>query len=318
MYEKRLCILKQIRKGFSADGSQLTGAVYAERLGSELILTPRIPALAPMKEGRYALAVSAGGKEFVLELRGNEPLRVPADFSIRDGFCALVCFVRGEAEPIAFGACGGAPADYSRLLKLFSKNDPAFVPKPIKQEPEPLLEKKSDPIPTKEEKKIEERDYDDEAIADVDYYGDVWKNSENADHVCEDPKETDPACAGDRVCENEADESVHPFESTRGTLAYYHEIAPKLKEAMQKYPRDEHLESVFPNSEWVKAENGLLGIVYAEGQPRYLCVAMKTEPPQEVKDASIFVPASPYDEEEGYYIVFQDADTGEYIAIEEA
>ena len=35
-YEKKLCILKQIGKGFTADGMPLMGAVYAERLGSDL------------------------------------------------------------------------------------------------------------------------------------------------------------------------------------------------------------------------------------------------------------------------------------------
>ena len=61
-YEKRLCVLKQIKKGFSADGSPLSGAVYAERMGSELTVTPRLAGIAPVKEGRYALAVWAGGR----------------------------------------------------------------------------------------------------------------------------------------------------------------------------------------------------------------------------------------------------------------
>lgn len=304
MYEKRLCVLKQIKKGFSADGSVLTGAVYAERMGAELIITPRIPALAPLKEGRYAIAVSAGGRNFVLELKGNDPLRVPADFSIKDGFCALVCFVRGEAEPIAFGACGNASSDFTFLLSLFAVKETPPVPQ---KEEEQVIE----------EEECEDEKYNDEAIADSNYFGGVWKNSEDADADSQSQEKTEEQGAGDCVCEDEADESVHPFERTRGTLAYYHEIAPKLKEAMKKFPRDNHLEDVFPNSEWVKAENGLLGIIYAEGLPRYLCVAMKSEPPAEVKDASIFVPDSPYNDDEGYFVVFQDADTGEYVTIEE-
>src|SRR5699024_9097211 len=70
-YEKKLCILKQIGKGFTADGMPLMGAVYAERLGSDLTLTPRIAGLAPLHEGRYALAVVVGRKEYCLELKGN-------------------------------------------------------------------------------------------------------------------------------------------------------------------------------------------------------------------------------------------------------
>ena len=35
-YEKRVAVLKQINKGFSADGGALSGAVYLERFGREL------------------------------------------------------------------------------------------------------------------------------------------------------------------------------------------------------------------------------------------------------------------------------------------
>lgn len=315
MYEKRLCVLKQIKKGFSADGSALTGAVYAERLGGELIITPRIPALAPLKEGRYAIAIAAGGRNFLLELKGNDPLRVPADFSIREGFSALICFVRGEAEPIAFGACGGASADFSLLLNLFERGEKEALKKIEKEDPKRVEQ-------TQGEREIAEEndnaEYNDEAIADSNYFGSVWKDPENADSACKDTDKAGKKDAGDPSCADETDASMHPFESTRGTLTYYNEIQPKLKEAMTKYPRDEHMQQVFPNSEWVKAENGLLGVVYEKGVPRFLCVAMKTEPPEQVRDASIFVPDSPYSDEEGYYVVFQDADTGEYVTIEES
>ena len=118
-YEKKLCILKQIGKGFTADGMPLMGAVYAERLGSELTITPRIAGLAPLKEGRYALAVLVGRKEYCLELKGNTALRVPDCPSLEGGFAVLLCFVSREAEPVAFGSCGSAPDDYTALLDAF-------------------------------------------------------------------------------------------------------------------------------------------------------------------------------------------------------
>lgn len=89
-YEKRLCILKQIGKGFTADGMPLMGAVYAERFGSELTITPRIAGLAPLREGRYAIAVVVGQKEYCLELKSNSPLRVPESPSLENGFAVLI------------------------------------------------------------------------------------------------------------------------------------------------------------------------------------------------------------------------------------
>ena len=43
--------MKQVKKGFSADGSALSGAVYCERLGKEITLTPRLLGLAPVRGG---------------------------------------------------------------------------------------------------------------------------------------------------------------------------------------------------------------------------------------------------------------------------
>ena len=76
---------------------------------------------------------------------------------------------------------------------------------------------------------------------------------------------------------------------------------------------------VFPRSEWVKTENALLGVVYRNGKPQYLCVAVEKngDPPEEMKEHCTFVPESPFSDETGFYIVFQDADTGAYVTVGE-
>ena len=334
-YEKRLCVLKQIKKGFSVDGSALSGAVYAERMGQEVIITPKIGALAPLREGRYALALWIGGSTYCLELKGNEPLRIPETNSLKDGFSALICFVRGGAEPLAYGFCGGAPTDYAPLLRVFERKEKAAPSEKLRSEKLQEVQEnencfrggENEAVVARESQKSEpdpekcgpgESKYDDEAIADADYFGGIWEALEDAGASAQTENEEPQAAAGGCSCADETDKAVHPFAIPRGGLAYYNEIAPKLKEALKKYPRDEHLMQTFPNSEWVRAENALLGIIYAEGLPRYLCVAMKSAPPKEVEDCSIFVPESPYSETEGYYVVFQDADSGDYVRIEEA
>ena len=75
-YEKRVCVIKQVKKGFSADGGALTGAVYAERFGDELTVTPRIAGLSPLRDGKYLLVLRADGQTLCLELRGSAPLRL--------------------------------------------------------------------------------------------------------------------------------------------------------------------------------------------------------------------------------------------------
>lgn len=320
-YEKRLCILKQVKKGFSVDGSELSGAVYAERLNREVIITPKIQALAPLKEGRYALALWLSGNAYCLELKGNTPLRIPDVDSIKDGFSVLLCFVKGTAEPLAFGFCGSAPNGYEPLLRLFEKRDYTQNTQEV-QENDDANQGKNEAVLAADREETAEKStperYDDEAIADADYFGGVWTAVEDEGASSQDSGEEPAQAEGSCSCADETASAVHPFKLGRGGLAYYHEIAPKLKAAMQKYPRDETLKSVFPHSDWVKAENALLGIVYAEGVPRYLCVAMRSEPPKEVEQYSIFVPESPFTETEGYYIVFQDADSGEYVRMEQS
>lgn len=299
MYEKRLCILKQLKKGFSADGAPLTGAVYAEWLNGDLTVTPRIAGLAPLSEGRYALAVRAGGKDFCLELKGNEALRIPDAPHVRDGFAALLCYVRGEAEPIAYGFCGGADADHLSLLSVFGerKRPVPMPPNEVPGAPSPQvpLAPGVHPMPP------QEGEYNDEALAAEDYFLRDESSSEGS---------------GDSE-KGKSDLSEPPFLRPRG-LTYYYEIEEKLKEAFARNPRDDRLLAAFPNSQWVKTESALLGILYEEGLPRYLCVAMEQAPPKEVGEYSVFVPLGPYSDESGFFVVFQDADTGEYVKTYEA
>lgn len=324
MYEKRLCVLKQIKKGFTADGGPVTGAVYAERLNGTLTVTPRIAGLSPVSEGRYALSVWTGGEIRAFEWRNNAPVSAPSEASLEKGFSALVCFVKETAEPIAFGRCGDAPEDYGALLAAFSDKEkkkerraPVPVPLPPTELPNvpspnvPLAPTVPLPDPGEEEPFRDAAvGYDDEAIAASDYF--VCEGAENADPSL--GGEGEP-CAESAPCPHETDETARPFRLSRGGLTYYNRIAEKLREAFRKYPKDERLKKTFPHSEWVKTEGALLGIVYAEGLPRFLCVAMETVP-DEVKNDAVFVPVSCFSDEEGVYVVFQDADTGEYVRVE--
>lgn len=318
-YEKRLCILKQVKKGFTADGAPLTGAVYAERLGTELVVTPRIAGLAPLSEGKYVLCIGAGGKRYFAELGGKDGIRFADAPTIGGGFSALLCFVRGEAEPVAFGRCGEEADDYAPLLAALSEGErkrPIPVPMPPNQIPgAPSPQVPLAPaVPLPEEDGEPFRDaaaakYDDEAIASSDFYRTSAAGSNEETAFKGPPQEN-----GERSDENEP--AVYPFRLSRGGLTYYNGIAQKLKEAFLKYPADETLSAAIPHSEWVKTERALLGVVYGEGVPRYLCVAIREEPPEEAKNASVFVPVGPYDEDDGYYVVFQDADTGDYVRVE--
>ena len=103
--------------------------------------------------------------------------------------------------------------------------------------------------------------------------------------------------------------------------SYYNSVRERLREAFAKFGRDRRLEGVFPCSEWVKAEGALLGIVYEEGAPKYLCVAAEGSreagPPAALAEHAMFVPETPFSDTVGFFVVFQSADTGEYVTVGE-
>ncbi len=297
-YEKRICVLKQIKKGFTADGSALTGAVYAERLGGELTVTPRIAGIAPLKEGRYVLAVWADGQVYCGELKGS--MKISDAPTLARGFAALLCFVRTDPQPVAYGYSAGAPEDYGALMNALEESE--------RKKTKPRAETKREQE-TERERPVRE-EYDDEAIAASNYY----RLSEGDGD--ENPAVRAQAQAGKEQGDSDPceDEGVPPRPVSRGTLAYYDEVRDRLGEAFAKYPRDTGLESIFPHSEWVRAGSALLGIVYEEGLPRYLCVAAPADSAsEEMKAEGVFVPRTHFSDDEGYIIVFQSADTGDYV-----
>ena len=344
-YEKRVCVLKQIKKGFSADGNALTGAVYAERLGGELTVTAKIAGIAPVNEGRYCLALWIDGKIICLEYKTC--MKVADAPSLNRGFSALLCFVRGEAEPVAYGGCGEAPHEFQRLLSAVNgeqtegaadkkRKRPIPQPVPPVQTPGvspnvPLAPTVPLPGPIPDESETTDKsetaygedakacffrtEYNDEAIASDDYFA-FAQSDEDDGSSHHGKKETSAQDKGG----DPAKDASSAFVPPRGSLTYYHEVKEKLDEVFAKFPRDERLKAIFPMSDWVNSEGALLGVIYEDGVPRYLCVAVEAmeEPPEEIKERGVFVPRTQFSDKEGFYVVFQDADTGEYVRVYDA
>lgn len=322
-YEKRVLVLRQIRKGFSADGSALSGVVYAERLGNELTVTLRIPGISPLKEGRYLLVLRLKGSFYCLAL-GDGAMKIADAPSVKEGFSALLCFVRGEAVPVAFGNCGGESGDYAPLLAALTENakkKPLPTPMPPFQTPAPPepnvpfapgvpLPGPDPDAPAEDKSPFRENaaSYDDEAIAQDNYFSSGDENA--AGEVLEGEQGEETADTGG-AAPHADDTLLFP----RGSLTYYREVREKLEAVMKTYPPDTRLKWAFPHSEWVRSENRLIGVVYEEGIPRYLCVAADSEDGESMENAT-FVPATPFSDEKGFWVVFQDADTGAYVKVE--
>ena len=130
--------------------------------------------------------------------------------------------------------------------------------------------------------------------------------------------ETDEAGENATADEN-AQDVLHPF--ALDTDGYYLSVRADIDELFQNNPKDERLCAVFPSSEWVKITQNeksfLVGVVYEDFKAKYVCYALPAKqgelPPDEIKDVCVFVPVSPFEDSDGFFVIFQSAMTGECI-----
>ena len=69
-YVKKMCILRQIKQGFSGDGKTLSGLVKAEQYGKNLAVEVSVINFAPLIVGEYFCLLSDG--------KGKKPFSCPA------------------------------------------------------------------------------------------------------------------------------------------------------------------------------------------------------------------------------------------------
>ena len=132
-------------------------------------------------------------------------------------------------------------------------------------------------------------------------------------------QETD---AGSDLAANDDDESVRHAFTTSGR-GYYDSVKDEIDTLFTNHPRDDTLKNAFSSSEWVRVKGEednpqyLVGVVYEDLSPKYVCYALAAnganEPPEEIAQACVFVPTSAFNEQTGFFVIFQSASTGECI-----
>lgn len=119
--------------------------------------------------------------------------------------------------------------------------------------------------------------------------------------------------------EEEKEEEKTEYKKENEVHEFYCSIKQNLDEMLVCYPREEKLYSLIEDSEWVKVErqgeNYVVGLIKNDNAPEYVCYGVPASkdllPPENLKKYCQWIPLS---EEEGYWMIFQDAKTG--IAIE--
>ncbi len=313
-YIKKMCILRQVKQGFSGDGKTLSGLVKAEQYGKNLAVEVSVINFAPLIVGEYYCILSDdNGNTETLSLLGKSFFNILTDMDISNGFCAVICYINQEITPVAYGINGNHNYDFKKIVN-------ATLP--------PAFYKKSEETATTETEKIptppvdNKRAYDDETVAEENYFKENEDESKRLSKTDEDA----PYQSGNQaqkteigVCETADDDAEnirHPFEADGDE--YYRTVKAEIDELFAKYPKDERLKDAFSCSEWVEIaeqeKNYLLGVIYDDGKAKYICYALPTDspqnPPEEIKDSCVFIPLSAFDENSGFFVIFQSATTG--------
>ena len=343
-YVKKMCILRQVKQGFSGDGKALSGLIKIEQYGKNLAVEVSIINFAPLVLGEYYCLLSDGkGKTEMLALRGKSLFNLLSDLDISGGFCGIICYVKEEIIPIAYGINGKGSYDWRSILNATL---PPVFPKYSHENAltdtnantvSDEKEQKEDTMSVLNEEKHEIDDvfslYNDDTLANENYYEKELSNEqiqpnqtlENA-RVESAVKEQSEKTQTHVATNGDADSLLHPFK--KDPDGYYLSIKGELDELFNTYPRDESLNGAFSCSEWVRLKGTakdpqyLVGVLYQDGRAKYVCYALKAEdknnPPDEIKKVCTFVPCSLFQEEKGFFVLFQSTATGECIKPERA
>ena len=316
-YVKKLCILKQIASGFAADGKRASALLTAEKFSGRLTLTLAMIGFAPLSAGRYRciLCDETGQTEaFDVPSPAGGVAKTVSPLSVENGFCCAVCFVQGTATPVAFGKCGDKTYDLKKLCSVLDETPPQ------KQDAPPAAQSAAGGADG-----ADACGYDDELVADENYY-EFGQGEEDDEHG----QRTQKARSEDVPGKDEDAQSLFRFAGGAGSAAhagacYYEKVKGELEALFKNRPPEKALEESIPFSRWARIELSggkfyTVGVIRDEKGPRYICygvpAASRASPPAALKGYCSFLPASPFEPEGGgYWMMFQDAETGQCVKI---
>lgn len=304
-FTKNIAVIRGLKGGFSADGGELSGIVKAEKYGASLKVEVSLINFAPLTEGRYITAISDGKHTCILDGLSFEGY---SEVDTGAGFAALICFVNGTVSSIASAVCGNFHSAAIGLREEIEKQEQANLLKV--------------PVIKKEEPKTEQP-YEDEALAQENYY-EYEQAYENGGTLRKDSQKEE---VGQSAGKDEAASCTVKEDGAGGLTrgeCFYETMKGEIEKVLSDFPKEEALESTVENSRWVRINYGdnkyyVFGVIYGGDKPQYICYGVPTNdsrrPPESLAGLASFIPSSPDGTDAGYWIMYQDAATGASVKI---
>lgn len=302
-YSKNIAVIKELKEGFSADGGPLTGVIKIERYGRAIRAEVTKINFAPLSEGKYVTGITDGNSTIVFE---GDTYEGDAELDTSCGFAALLCFINGQVAPIASAISGNFHGEALGIKSYIESLERMSA----RVEEEPVVQK-----------------YEDEAIAEDNYY-EYAQTDESGGALRTDTQKEEGGSATlpyEKVAGAFKEESgVDGSPLSRGG-SFYDRMKDEIEGLLSAYPKESALCALIDESKWVKINYGddkyyVFGVIYSGGNPQYLCygvpAAGNTNPPESMAGLASFLPANADGSGGGYWVMYQDAQTGASIKID--
>lgn len=147
------------------------------------------------------------------------------------------------------------------------------------------------------------------------------KQTENGDKEIQTPISADPPITQETPIVTPEETAAFEFFKAQTDNNFYVGIQDKIEELLTIYPHDEELERLLPDSRIAKVnydtdEFYTVGTLSDNGRVSHIIYGVKgissLKPPKEVEGVSQFLPISS-ETDQGYWIILQDAVTGETV-----
>ncbi len=282
------------------DGEMASGRVRLYNFGVE----PKGIISLGINDGKNVIKAGLTHSSGMLFTFMSEIKQIPEKFS-----CAVVNFVGGEARPILYG-CSDGYQDREQVFKQVI--DSLSLAKDARQV-EKVLDDYGIDYDEQEKEDIEkeiDRALDENCVKTC---GKDCDNCEYKKFYLEHTKKMEL----DKTDESEND-------NNQTSSKFYEEMKEQIDSLFANNPNEDYLMQLLPNSKWVKVsidESGdyyVLGLIYDENKLKYICYGVpgvyQKYPPRELSGYPIWFPL---DEDKpegfGYWLSYQDADTGESV-----
>ncbi len=297
MIYKKSVVLSSVNKG------KEKGVVSLEYSNGEILGNVKLYNFANEPDGILSIGILADGQVLkaglTFESAGLYTFKLNTTKQLNSFSCALVNFVKGEARPLLMGACGASPTMEERLANSLS----IFDEKPSIETVTNTLNQNGVYL-----------DNQPEIDALIDNEISV------CDNKCSECKYRDAFF--------KLEDSISPEpEQEEDKDTFFDGIKDQIETLFDKFPEEEILKEIIPDSKWVKidyeekGEYYVVGLLYEDDKIKYVCYGVPStysdEPPTDLKGFAQWLPIDVEKQSGfGYWLTYQDAETGENVKLE--